>query len=339
MQLPRFDAKRALVFNKTWAILAVALVLGGLAALTARSYFSSRVAEIEAQARGKTVGLVVARADLPRGTKLTSDNVAIRQIPGDFAHSLAVVPDQFDRVENQAIAFPVKRGELILWSALEGKRRPTFSARVEAGRRAVTVAVDEISSISGMLEPGDIIDLIVTLDRKGKKLTFPLLQSVEVMATGQRSDDEGKKMGGERRSYSTVTLDTTPQQAQYVIVARETGRITALLRNPADKQALTSARHDIEALLGIKAGAGAAVDGTDPQVPVLYSNRLPPEGLTLGQHVQQERHRPSAEAPMPQAPGGALDVLDGDEEEVVPSHGTPAATGAAHPRPASARVP
>lgn len=277
---------RKLKLNKTWIVLGVALGIGLLAALAARNYLANQMDAIEAKDRGSKVNVIVAKRDLKRGEKVSSESVAVRPIPLDYAHSSAVTPNDFDRVEGQSLAFPVKAGEMVLWSLIEGKKVPTFSARVEAGHRAITVPVDEINSISGLLEPGDAIDLILTVDRKSKKLTFPLLHSVQVLATGQRSVDDPKS--GERRLYSTVTLDTTPEQAQNVVIARDAGKLTALLRNPQDKVATTTPNKNLAALLGLPADASARV-GFEYQVPVLYGGRggkLPPEGLTLGQYTR-----------------------------------------------------
>jgi len=280
---------RSLKPDKTWAVLALAIGIGVVAAIGAKRYLSNQLAAIEARATGKTVAVIVAKRDLAKGTRLSADSLAVRPVPQKFSHSVAVVPEQFDRIDGQVLAYPVKSGEMILWGLLEDKKSPTFSARVEAGRRAMTVPVDEINSISGMLEPGDTIDLMVTIERKDKKITFPLLQSVRVMATGQRSADDPKS--GERRRYSTVTLDTSPAQAQRVIVAREAGKITALLRNPQDKQAIPNAAGDVAALLGIKDGAEQLADGDEQQIPVLYGgrgSRFPTNGLRLGQSLSAE---------------------------------------------------
>lgn len=290
----KFSDIRAFRPNKTTLVLAAAIGIGLVAALGARSYLSGRVAELEARARGRNVAVVVAKSDLAKGTRLSGSTVAVRNIPQEFAHSSAVSPEQFERVDGQPLAYNVKAGEMILWGLMEGKKVPTFSARVEAGRRAITVPVDEINSISGLLEPGDLIDLMVTVDQKGKKITVPLMQGVQVMATGQRAVDDPKS--GERKIYSTVTLDTDPRQAQNVIVAREAGRITALLRNPQDKTTTRGGQGDLTALLGatpIEAGRSGL------EVPVLYGGRagkIPPEGLRLGLYVQA-----AASAPVPAA--------------------------------------
>lgn len=289
--------------NKTWIVLGVAVGVGLLAALAARSYLSGQMAAIEARAKGNPVNVVVAKHELKKGEKLSADNVAVRMIPADYAHSNAVNPDDFDRLDGQALAYPVKAGEMILWSLMEGKKAPSFSTRIAAGHRAITVPVDEVNSMSGMLEPGDMIDLLVTVDQKGRKLTFPLLQSVQVMATGQRSVNDS--MSGERRQYSTVTLDTTPEQAQNVIVAHEAGKITALLRNPEDKQIFGGTGADLAALLGLKGDSKALAVESERQVPVLYGGRggkLPPEGLNLGQYTYPARPAASANAATPDTP-------------------------------------
>lgn len=264
--------------KKTWLLLGAALFIGLLAALAARTYLSSQMAAIEARGKSKTVNLVVAKREMKRGDKITADAVAVRAVPIDFSHSSAVTPDTFSRIEGQTLAYPVRAGEMVLWSLAEGKKAPTFSARVEVGHRAMTVPVDEINSISGLLEPGDVIDLMVTIDQKGKKTTIPLLQNVQVMATGQRSFDGQRD--GDRKQYSTVTIDATPLQARNIIVARDAGKITALLRNPEDRHRTAGGDANLSALLGSGLAPATGVQST----PVLYggTSKIAPESLAMG---------------------------------------------------------
>lgn len=282
--------------NKTWIVLGAALAIGIAAAFASRSYLNTQVEAIEARGKHQTVEIVVAKTEIEKGSILSSQNLALRRIPVEYAHSGAVKPEDFQRVDGTAIAYAVRSGEMIMWSQMEGKRAPTFSARLLAGQRAITVVVDEINSISGMLEPGDLIDLMFTIDQSGRKAIVPLLQSVQVMATGQRSVDDPKS--GERSQFATVTLNTTPDQAKSIIVARETGKLTALLRNPTDKQAIGSKSFDLAALFGANHELSRATSSVSG-IPVLYggnAGKFPPEALKLG------RYRPPTTAKVLQAP-------------------------------------
>lgn len=268
--------------SKSKALLGVAIVIGLLAALGARSYLSNRMEAIEARNKTNMVNVVVAKGKLQKGDVISSETVAVRGVPADYAHSNALMPNQFDTFDGKALAFGANSGEIIIWSMLETQKTPTFSARVEAGRRAITVPVDEINSISGLLEPGDLVDLMLTVSQQDKKYTFPVLQAVKVMATGQRSVDDPKS--GERRQYSTVTLDATLDEAQNVIAAREAGKITALLRNPSDVQQVPGVNKTLASVLGL--GGASRVLGAhgSREVPVLYggkSGKLPADGMHL----------------------------------------------------------
>ena len=124
-----------LAINRSWLLLGVALLLGLASAVGVKRYIEQRVEDIDARERQrKTVSVVVPVEDLAKGTVLSSQNVAVREVPADFAHSNAIKPEEFSRVEGQALAYPVERGEMLLWSLMEGQRSATFSSRAPAGR-------------------------------------------------------------------------------------------------------------------------------------------------------------------------------------------------------------
>ena len=110
-----------------------------------------------------------------------------------------------------------------------------------------------------MLVPGDIIDLVYTgtgttansyrqapsADGSLKELMHVrrILQAVPVVATGKTTQKRTVQTeAGESRemdvAFSTVTLTVTPQQAEHVLLAQKLGALTAVLRNPDDKQVL-----------------------------------------------------------------------------------------------------
>lgn len=268
----------AFKINKNWIVLAVALGVGGLAALGAKNYLGAQLAEIEAREKNKVmVELVVAKTDLEKGRSLTPETVAVRSVPGEWAHSGALTPQQFGRVEGATLAYPAVAGEPILWAQLEGEKAPSFSARLAPGRRAVTVPVDEISSLSGMVAPGDLIDIVVSVKKDKGNFTFALLQGVPVLATGTRVSQEEKDAEGRGRSFTTITLDTTPDDARRIIAAREVGRVTALLRAPNDIATVSGARSDALALLGLASGPAFGAS----TVPVIYGGGPITEGQTM----------------------------------------------------------
>lgn len=265
--------------NKNWIVLLAALAVGGLAAFGARNYLGSQMAEIEAREKNKArVQVVVAKEDLAKGAVVSPGSFAVRAMPKEWAHSGAVTPEQFSRAEGAALAYPAVAGEPLIWAQLEGQRAPTFSARLAQGRRAVTVPVDEISSLSGMVEPGDLIDVVVSAKKDNRNFTFTLLQGVTVLATGTRASPEEKDAEGRNRIFTTITLDTTPEDAKRVIAAREVGRVTALLRAPGDTGRVTRDRSDAMALLGLAGGLSSAVSG----VPVIYGGKPITDGLSIG---------------------------------------------------------
>lgn len=264
--------------RKNWLVLIVALALGGLAAFSASNYLSRKMAEIEARAQETdTIQLVVAKANLTRGTPITPDIVAVRDIPRAWANSGAITPDQYSRAEGSPLAYPVAAGEPILWAQLEGRRAPTFSARLQTGQRAVTVPVDEISSLSGMVEPGDLIDIVISVRNDNRNFTFTLLQSVPVLATGSRVNLDERDAEGRPRGYTTITLDTSPDDAKRVIAAREVGRVTALLRSPGDLAQVSAEITEARVLLGLPSGD---VNGIST-VPVIYGGGPITSGLQM----------------------------------------------------------
>lgn len=258
--------------NRSWLLLGVALVLGGLSAYGVKRYIEQHVEDIEARSRGqKMVKVVVPKEDMPKGATLSSAAVAVREVPADWAHSNAITPAQFDRVEGQALAYPAASGEMILWAMLEGQRAPSFSTRLPTGQRAITVPVDEVNSISGLIQPGDRIDLVVSARRESKTYLFPLLQNVIILATGSQAIPVAGWDGKEntKRTFTTITLEATPEDARRVLAAREVGKLAAMLRAPGDNALTPKSRTDAFALLGL----GGTGGGESRGVPVVYGGR------------------------------------------------------------------
>lgn len=225
--------------NKNWALLILALALGGGAAYVSDRLLSEHLQALKDEAlRGKEmVQVVVAKQEIARGESITAAGFAVREVPREFLQSDAITPDSFAQMENQRLAVGLKRGDVLLPAHSEGLGGQVFSATLTKGRRALTIEVDTVNALSGMLRPGDRIDLIYSgrssLPGDSSELSLPLLSNVLVLATDQ-SLSKRDESSGKERGFSTVTLDVSPRDAQRIVVAKQTGRLTATLRNPDD---------------------------------------------------------------------------------------------------------
>lgn len=242
--------------NQNWLLFAGAIVLGLAATFLFQKQLRDHMNQIDAQVRGshKMVTVVVAKRDLPKGAVISPAVFAKARIPSEYVHASAVDPKEFGRYVGQRLGAPLKHGEALLEVHLESLTA-VFSSTLESGNRALTTEVDEVNSISGLLRPSDHIDLMVTAHGSGAnttEVTFPLLSNVEVLATGQVTrKSEGTN---QPRTYTTITLSVSPEDAQRIVVAKNSGKLTAVLRNPDDARASPSAAMNIDDVLPKKTG-------------------------------------------------------------------------------------
>jgi pilus assembly protein CpaB len=262
--------------SKSVWLAVLALVCGLAASFAAKRYIGDELALEKARInpRQTMVDVVVAKSDLRAGDMLGSQNMAVRKVPAEFVSSVAVRPSKFDAYEGAKLANPLRAGEALLQSSVVGVDVATFSARVKPGVRAITIAVDEINSISGMLQPGDRVDLLFSTknplvgsggaQQLKADITIPFMHNVTVLATGKqlRAGDDGKS----QRQFSTITIEAETDQAQRLVVAQRSGKLTALLRNPEDRAPLTGRAMDLETLLQIKREVVAPAAPVGPQI-------------------------------------------------------------------------
>jgi pilus assembly protein CpaB len=220
----------------------LALGMAGLAAALVKVYLDKRAAELEANYADHTekAAVVVAKTNVPANSRVVIDNFAIRQMPLDMIPPDAIAPKDVERALGQSLKVNLPVGRPLLWGYLSSGTNPSFSDMLEENRRALTIAVDELNSISGMIRPYDRIDLFIisrenqdTPGGKETKVVMPLLQDVLVKATGNVVRRETAADGREYdRRYSTLTLDLLPEEIGKVLIAQENGELKAALKRP-----------------------------------------------------------------------------------------------------------
>lgn len=280
---------------RSLAVFSIAVAAGLAAAWAARMHIQGHVDRLEAQARTPTVSRVVAAHDLPAGTLIGVDHLATRDFPSTMVPSESVDSAHYSRLLGMVLRSGLRAGDLILPVHGRAAERPAFSKQLGEGRRAITLPVDAINSVSGLLEPGDLIDLYVSFDYQRRRITAPLLQGVLVLATGSQTLNSASASASQGLGFTTVTLDTSPEDAVKLVAARQSGTLTAVLRHPADDHPSRKAvRGDLASLLGV---ANPPPPRSSSRAPVLYGN-------------QSARNVPrlSPDSPTPRAPSGLFDL-------------------------------
>jgi pilus assembly protein CpaB len=218
---------------------------GGVAYWSAQRFLDQNAAAERRrwEQRYAPVATLVAAHELPAGHVLAASDMARRDMPGTFLPSRSMTVGQSAVALGRRLSSSLRAGDPITENALESQRIVPLSDRLRAGARAVTVPVDEVSSQAGLVRPGDKIDLMLAEERNdsGDRCgsVRPLLESVKVLATGRATREGGVSAdaGADRwqgDSYSTITLDVLPEQAQQLAAGQRLGELIPTLRGAGD---------------------------------------------------------------------------------------------------------
>lgn len=180
-----------------------------------------------------TVPVVVAKKAIPAHTKLTPDMLAVRQVAKDLS-----IPGAIRSVTDAAgkeTVLPLAEGEPLLKAAFEQPQAAgSLAAQIPAGRRALTLAVSEVSGLAGRVEAGDRVDAIVVFGRDvtGIDQATLLLENLTVLALGKDLPGASATApkGGAAATYSSVTLAVTPREAVMLALATRRGQLQLALR-------------------------------------------------------------------------------------------------------------
>ncbi len=221
---------------KNAAVLGVALSMGGAGVYMSNDYMSAQLAQektrLESEYQQEELSVVVPRRMIEKGEVVTEELLSLRSIPSDFVHSDTVRDVNYANAVGQRAAHNLDQGKPILWAQLDLGSLGTFSSTIGEGRRALTISVDEINSLSGFLQPDDSVDLFLTYTEKTDRSTRLLMSQVRIIATGTMTRPLPEGVGV--RNFGTLTVDVTPKQAERLIYAQSSGSLTATLKNTED---------------------------------------------------------------------------------------------------------
>lgn len=243
-------------------LLIAALIVGAFAGFLLYLY-GQRIEKEKAALTANPQEVAVAAVHLPAGTLLTLDHVTTKTVPAQFLPANPLYKSEIDFYLGQPVSDDIQQDDMLLttdFAVLDVAR--TLSGRIPEKERAMTIPVDAISGVAGLLRPGDRIDILGTFpideedelipDASGGStgyVTMSLLQNVTLLAVGQEiSDADGGAYGG-RGGYSNVTLSVTPDEAELMVIAQTRGELMLLLRHRNDLEQIPVTRRTLRQVL------------------------------------------------------------------------------------------
>ena len=238
-------------------ILIGALVIGGLAAFLTLNYV--RGVENESAEQNRLVEVLVANGTISKGTA-ADDALATEQI-GMAKRRAADLPASVVRrdaeVAGQVAAVDLSGGEIITGNMFVADTDLTGSksTSLDKGNVAITISVDEAAGVAGLIQPGDSINILATVDNEGDQglgnrsteeeptegFVFPrpavyAFQDVKVLAVGQSLGEPVAAAEGEEAAPANtgnsglITVQLPPEDARILASVRESSLYLTLNR-------------------------------------------------------------------------------------------------------------
>ena len=217
--------------------LIVSIVLGLLAVFAMKNYINQE--KKSSTVKVDMVEVLVSTRHLPSGSLLQKSDVRILSLPSESTTPDMIKPHEFIEVNGQGVQREINRGGPLFHSDFLGTQQKIIS-NVSKGRRLVSISVNQVSGVSGLIRPGQRVDILFSSmtsklsSDKAEAQTSLLLENISVHATDNQTIDIPLAFNQKFSGYSTITFSVTPLEALILTSATRQGQITLLLRSKDD---------------------------------------------------------------------------------------------------------
>jgi pilus assembly protein CpaB len=199
------------------------------------------------------VQYLVAARPLSAGTLARIEDFTPRTAVADTVPAGAIIDTQDARADLRIslIRRYLEPGAVITRAdVLRPHDRGFLAAVLAPDTRAVSIAVNAVSGVAGLISPGDHVDVILTQEiQHSPSRTEHLVTSETVLANVlviavDQAIAQGAPMNGAAatRPASTVTIQTTTDQAERVTVATRIGALSLAVRSSDGERSSDQAR-------------------------------------------------------------------------------------------------
>jgi pilus assembly protein CpaB len=182
--------------------------------------------------------VVVALQDVSEGRSIEAASVTVAQWPVGTVPAGAFT--SVDSVVGRVTRIDVFKGEVIVPGRLAPNGTgPGLQVKITPGKRAMTVRIDDVAGISGMIQPNSRVDVMVTIKDNektgGQQVSKLFMSNMRVLSVGTIS-----QVSSDNRPISapTATIEVTPVEAERLAIAQGEGRIQLVLRGYGDPDSI-----------------------------------------------------------------------------------------------------
>ncbi len=188
----------------------------------------------QSQAGGAPRTVIVAATEIPARAPITAAMLAEVSRPAS-----AVDPDAI--TDPKAIAgnlalITIPAGATITSSKIGRPANAALPVRLQPGMRAVSIEIDKVKGVSGLLQPGDRVDVIAVPQKDGTQPppAATILRGVRVLAIGDTLEYSSATPSPNEANSTTITLEVTPTQADLLAMADVNTILRLALRSPRE---------------------------------------------------------------------------------------------------------
>jgi pilus assembly protein CpaB len=224
------------------------------------------------------VQIAVAAKLLNRGVKITAEDIRMAPFLKDTLPSghFTAADEAVGRIVLQKIqpAEPVYESALAPTDMVRGG----IAAIINPKKRAMAVKVDDVIGVAGFLQPGHLVDVLVSIEQTGEQkdqITKTVLENIPVLSVGTQAEETNEKAA---KRVTVVTLEVDLEEGEKLALAVNEGRIQLALRGYTDTDQILTKGINVPALLKSYATASnepvvvnKEIDAPPPKPPVVKS--------------------------------------------------------------------
>lgn len=268
---------------------------GAILVAAAATFGAYRLLAANSRAEVATRPVVVANRDIPQGVAIDRIALATVQLP------VKAVPvgafSVIDSVAGRVAGVPIFNGETIVPGRLAPVGTgPGLELKIPPGQRAMAVRINDVAGISGLLQPNSRVDVLVTIRDEAaqeKQVAKLFMSNMLVLSVGTeiQRDATGKPINA-----ATVTLAVTPEEAERLAIAMNTGSIQLVLRGYGDPDSVRTKG----------ASSGDVLNQLKGTSSVIPQKAAPPK--IVYRPLPAPKPEPKKEAPPPPPDSARVDV-------------------------------